>query len=165
MSSPVFPCLLFINMYKCMDRFTNEHLSTTIETLGLPRLSRSLLTLIGSCRIYSVFQIKAGRFRTRYRSSDRFAKETICSSSLALTKNSVINKTQTQNGAQTLYFNLLQTVQQYKDPGNKKFCNIHSRSSLHLVEWAVFRTIDWVRIFPYRSLVLSIPTNQILLCL
>ena len=27
-------------------------------------------------------------------------------------------------------------MQQYKGPGNKKFCNIHSRSSLDLVEWA-----------------------------
>ena len=98
------------SIYNEVDRFTNEHLSTTIETLGLPRLARSLLTLIGSCRIYSVFQIKAGKFRTRYRSCNRFAKEKIRSSSLALTKNSVINKTQTQNGAQTLYFNLLQTV-------------------------------------------------------
>ena len=31
-------------------------------------------------------------------------------------------------------------MQQYKGPGNKKFCNIHSRSSLDLVEWAAFRT-------------------------
>ena len=98
------------SVYNEVDRFTNKCHSTTIGTIGLPRLARSLLTLIGSCRIYSVFQIKAGRFRTRYRSCNRFAKETICSSSLALTKNSVINKTQTQNEAQTLYFNLLQTV-------------------------------------------------------
>ena len=98
------------SIYNEVDRFTIEHLSTTIETLGLPRLARSLLTLIGSCRIYSIFQIKAAIFRTRCRSCNRFAKETICSSSLALTKNSVINKTQTQNGAQTLYFNLLQKV-------------------------------------------------------
>ena len=33
-------------------------------------------------------------------------------------------------------------MQQYKGPGNKKFCNIHSRSSLDPVEWAVFGTID-----------------------
>ena len=40
-------------------RFTNERHSTTIETIGLFRLARALLTLIGSCRIYSIFQIKA----------------------------------------------------------------------------------------------------------
>ena len=33
-------------------------------------------------------------------------------------------------------------MQQYKGPGNKKFCNIHTRSSLDLVEWAVFGRID-----------------------
>ena len=42
-----------------MDRFTNERHSTTIGTIGLPRLARALLTLIGSCRIYYVFNIKA----------------------------------------------------------------------------------------------------------
>ena len=47
----------------------------------------------------------------------------------------------------------------------KKFYNIHSRSSLDLVEWAAFHTIDWVRIFAYWSLVLSIRVNQILLYL
>ena len=41
-------------------RFTNERLSTLIETIGLPRLARALLTLIGSCRICYVFKIKAG---------------------------------------------------------------------------------------------------------
>ena len=40
-------------------RFTNECHSTTIGTIGLPRLARALLTLIGSCRIYYVFNIKA----------------------------------------------------------------------------------------------------------
>ena len=30
-----------------VDRFTNERLSTSIETIGLPRLARALLTLIG----------------------------------------------------------------------------------------------------------------------
>ena len=58
-------------------RFTNEHLSTTIGTIGLPMLARALLTLIGSCRIYYIFKIKAGRFRKRYLSRNRFAKETI----------------------------------------------------------------------------------------
>ena len=33
-------------------------------------------------------------------------------------------------------------MQQYKGSGNKKFCNIHRRSSLDLVEWAGFGTID-----------------------
>ena len=33
------------------------------------------------------------------------------------------------------------------------------------MEWAAFDTVDWVRIFAYRSLVLSIPTNRILLYL
>ena len=28
----------------------------------------------------------------------------------------------------------------------KKFYNIHGRTSLGLVEWSAFRTIDWVRI-------------------
>ena len=42
-----------------MDRFTNERHSTTIGTIGLPRFARALLTLIGSCRIYYVFNIKA----------------------------------------------------------------------------------------------------------
>ena len=46
-----------------------------IGTIGLPSLARALLTLIGSCRIYYVFKIKAGRFRKRYRSCNRFAKE------------------------------------------------------------------------------------------
>ena len=41
----------------------------------LPRLAWALLTLIGSCRIYYVFKIKAGKFRKRYRSCNRFAKE------------------------------------------------------------------------------------------
>ena len=63
--------------YNEVDRFTNERLSTSIETIGLPRLARALLTLIGSCRIYSVFQIKAGRFRKRYLSCNRFAKEKV----------------------------------------------------------------------------------------
>ena len=40
-------------------RFTNERHSTTIGTIGLPRLARALLTLIGSCRVYYVFNIKA----------------------------------------------------------------------------------------------------------
>ena len=42
----------FINMYvsSCIlirYRFTNERHSTTIGTIGLPRLARALLTLIG----------------------------------------------------------------------------------------------------------------------
>ena len=40
-------------------RFTNKRHSTTIGTIGLPRLARALLTLIGSCRVYYVFNIKA----------------------------------------------------------------------------------------------------------
>ena len=41
-------------------------------------------------------------------------------------------------------FTVFIEMQQYKGPGNKKFCNIHSRSSLDLdlAEWAAFRTID-----------------------
>ena len=46
-----------------------------IGTIGLPRLARALLTLIGSCRIYYDFKIKAGKFRKRYRFCNRFAKE------------------------------------------------------------------------------------------
>ena len=41
---------------------TNEGLPYTIGTIGLPRLARALLNLIGSCRIYYVFQLKAGSF-------------------------------------------------------------------------------------------------------
>jgi len=33
---------------------SNERLSYSIGTIGLPRLARALLTLIGSCRIYYV---------------------------------------------------------------------------------------------------------------
>ena len=36
-----------------------------------------MFTLIGSCRIYSIFQIKAGRFRKRYRACNRFANENL----------------------------------------------------------------------------------------
>ena len=50
------------SIYNEVDRFTNERHSTTIGTIGLPRLARALLTLIGSCRIYSIFQIKAGSY-------------------------------------------------------------------------------------------------------
>ena len=39
--------------------FTNEGLSTTMDTIGLPRLAQALLALIGSCRIFYVFKIKA----------------------------------------------------------------------------------------------------------
>ena len=42
-----------------MNRFTNERLSNTIGAIGLPRLARCLLTLIGSWRIYYVYKIKA----------------------------------------------------------------------------------------------------------
>ena len=54
-------------------RSTNERLPYSIETIDLPEVARTLLTLIGSGRIYSIFQIKVGRFRTRYRSCYRFA--------------------------------------------------------------------------------------------
>ena len=47
------------SIYNEVDRFTNERHSTTIGTIGLPRLARALLTLSGSCRIYYVFNIKA----------------------------------------------------------------------------------------------------------
>ena len=47
-------------------------------------------------------------------------------------------------------FTVFIEMQQYKGPGNKKFCNIHSRSSLYLLEWAAFGKIDLVRIFAYR---------------
>ena len=35
---------------------SNERVSTTIGTIGLPRLAPSLLTLTGSCKIYYVFE-------------------------------------------------------------------------------------------------------------
>ena len=44
-----------------------------MKTIGLPRFARALLTRIGSCRIHFIFQIKAGRFRKRYCSCNRFA--------------------------------------------------------------------------------------------
>ena len=44
-------------------RLTNERLSTSIETIVLPRLARALLTLIGLCRIYFMFKTKAGEFQ------------------------------------------------------------------------------------------------------
>ena len=47
-------------------------------------------------------------------------------------------------------FTVFIEMQQYKGPGDKKFCNTHSRSSLDLLEWAAFGTIDLVRIFAYR---------------
>ena len=62
-------------IYNEVDRFTNERLCTTIGTIGLPKLAWALLVLIGSCRIYFVFQTKADSFRKRYRSRNRFAKE------------------------------------------------------------------------------------------
>ena len=34
------------SIYNEVDRFTNERHSTTIGTIGLPRLARDLLTLI-----------------------------------------------------------------------------------------------------------------------
>ena len=73
------------SIYNVVDRFTkNEGLSTSIGTIALPRRARALLTLIGSCRIYSVFQIKAGRFRRRYLSCNRFAKEKVLLSPIFL---------------------------------------------------------------------------------
>ena len=54
-------------------RSTNERLPYSIETIDPPEVARTLLTLIGLGRIYSIFQIKVGRFRTRYRSCNRFA--------------------------------------------------------------------------------------------
>ena len=43
-----------------VDMSTNKRLSTSIETIDLPRLARALLTLISSFGIYYVFQVKAG---------------------------------------------------------------------------------------------------------
>ena len=65
------------SIYNEVAKYTNERLSTSIETIGLPRLPRALLTLIGSYRIYYVFKIKAGRFRKRYLSCNRFAEEKV----------------------------------------------------------------------------------------
>ena len=47
------------SIYNEVDWFTNECHCTSIETIDLLRLARALLTLIGSCRIYYVFNIKA----------------------------------------------------------------------------------------------------------
>ena len=52
------------SIYNEVGRFTNERLSTSIEAIGLPRRARALLTLIGSCRIYSVFHIKRVDFES-----------------------------------------------------------------------------------------------------
>ena len=41
----------------------------------MPRLARPIPTPIGSCKIYYLFEIKAGRFRKRYLSCNRFARK------------------------------------------------------------------------------------------
>ena len=47
-------------------RSTYKRYSRAIKIIALFRLVESLLTLIGSCRIYYVFKINAGRFRKRH---------------------------------------------------------------------------------------------------
>ena len=80
-SSMLIKCLVSVFLLLIRYRLTTERLSTSIETIDLPRLAPSLLILIGSCRMYYVFKIKAGIFRKSYRSCNRFAKQTISSSS------------------------------------------------------------------------------------
>ena len=63
----------------------------TIGTIGLPRLARALLTLIGSCRIYYVYKIKADSFWKHYRSGNRFARKYLFEFA-CLFKKSVLNK-------------------------------------------------------------------------
>ena len=70
-TTPKYPLRQCLVRYK----FTNVGLSTTIGTIGLPRLARSLLTLIRSCRFCYVFQIKVGSFWKHYRSYNRFAEK------------------------------------------------------------------------------------------
>ena len=68
-SPPLRIPIPYANTFSCIlivDRFTNERHSYTKETIHLPRLVRSIPTLIGSCIIYYVLKIKAGRFRKRY---------------------------------------------------------------------------------------------------
>ena len=47
-----------------LDLFSLLCISHTIETIDLPRLARTLLTLIGSCRIYSIFKKKRVDFES-----------------------------------------------------------------------------------------------------
>ena len=56
---------------------SNERLSYKIG-IGLPKLARSLLTLIGSGRINYIFKIKVGRFRKRYLSCNSLLKKKSC---------------------------------------------------------------------------------------
>ena len=102
-----------------IDLFSLLCISHTTETIGLPRLARALLTVIGSCRIYSIFKIKAGRFRKHYPSCNRFSKETICSSSL-VKLNSVINKTRTLKLFNSIYL-FLHCAQYFTYPSPYSF--------------------------------------------
>ena len=58
--------LMWISCILIRYRFTNERHSSTMKTIHLPRLARSLLNPIGSCRVYYIFKIKASRFRKRH---------------------------------------------------------------------------------------------------
>ena len=60
-SSILIKCLVSAFLLLIRYRLTNERLSTSIETIDLPSLARSLLILTGSCRIYYVFQ-NSGQF-------------------------------------------------------------------------------------------------------
>ena len=101
-------------------------LSTTIGTIGLPRLARALLTLIGSCRICYVFLIKAGRFRKRYRSCNRFARKKVV---LSLMFFKTLLQTCKSNRQPLLTEDRASSL-----PG--QFCPFHLRSTLELVEKA-----------------------------
>ena len=53
--------MIIINIIVIIS-ITNEGLPYTIGIIGLPRLARALINLIGSWRICYVIQLKAGSF-------------------------------------------------------------------------------------------------------
>ena len=63
---------------------SNERLSYKIGTIGLPQLARSLLTLIGSCRINYIFKKKVSRFRKRYLSCNSLLRKKVLLSPIFL---------------------------------------------------------------------------------
>ena len=56
-------------------RFTNERHSTTIGTIGRPKLARALLTLIGSCIESIMCSTLERALRSAYYYCNQFAKE------------------------------------------------------------------------------------------
>ena len=94
----------------------------------MPRLARSLFTRIGSSRIYSIFKIKAGSFRKRYRSRNRCPKEK--SPTITNILKNIASNMQVESSASPL----LTEDKASSLPG--QFCTFHSRSTLELIEKA-----------------------------